>query len=80
MAEALEDSNESVLSHRLNESLRVLTAFSVALLPLTLIASIGGMNVDLPGDESITEFWLIIATMAVILGSVLYFFRRRGYL
>jgi magnesium transporter len=80
VAEALEDSNESVLSHRLNESLRVLTAFSVALLPLTLIASIGGMNVDLPGDESLVEFWLIIATMAVILGSVLYFFRRRGYL
>ena len=53
VAEALEDSNESVLSHRLNDSLRILTAFSVALLPLTLIASIGGMNVDLPGDEQI---------------------------
>ncbi len=60
VAEALEDSNESVLSHRLNDSLRILTAFSVLLLPLTLIASIGGMNVDLPGDESIAEFWLII--------------------
>jgi magnesium transporter len=80
VAEALEDSNESVLSHRLNDSLRILTAFSVSLLPLTLIASIGGMNVDLPGDESITEFWFIIATMAVILVGVLYFFRRRGYL
>ena len=80
VAEALEDSNESVLSHRLNDSLRILTAFSVLLLPLTLIASIGGMNVDLPGDESIAEFWLIIATMAVILVGLLYFFRRRGYL
>jgi magnesium transporter len=80
VAEALESSNESVLSHRLNEGVRVLTAFSVALLPLTLIASIGGMNVDLPGDESISEFWLIIATMAVILGSILLYFRRKGYL
>ena len=80
VAEALEGSNESVLSHRLNESLRVLTAFSVALLPLTLIASIGGMNVDLPGDESLIEFWLIMATMVVILVSILLFFRRRGYL
>ncbi len=69
-----------MLSHRLNDSLRILTAFSVLLLPLTLIASIGGMNVDLPGDESIAEFWLILATMAVILVSLLYFFRRRGYL
>jgi magnesium transporter len=80
VAEALEDSNESVLSHRLNESLRVLTAFSVAMLPLTLIASIGGMNVRLPGDGGIGEFWAIIATMAVVLAGVLYFFRRRGYL
>jgi magnesium transporter len=80
VAEALEDSNESVLSHRLNQSLRVLTAFSVALLPLTLIASIGGMNVDLPGDESLAEFWVIIGLMVVTLTGVLLFFRRRGYL
>lgn len=80
VAEALEDSNESVLSHRLNASIRVLTAFSVALLPLTLIASIGGMNVDLPGDESLTEFWAIIIVMGVILAGILLYFRRRGFL
>ena len=80
VAEALEDSNESVLSHRLNDSIRILTAFSVALLPLTLIASIGGMNVDLPGEETITEFWVIIIAMVMTLVLVLVFFRRRGYL
>ncbi|HET7725888.1 MAG TPA: magnesium/cobalt transporter CorA [Candidatus Limnocylindrales bacterium] len=81
VVEALEDSNESVLSHRLNESLRVLTAFSVAMLPLTLVASIFGMNVTLPGDtNSPLEFWLVIGLMAVILTGVLAFFRRRGYL
>ncbi len=80
VAEALEDSNESVLSHRLNESIRVLTAFSVAMLPLTLLASIFGMNFDLPGDEGLTEFWVVIALMLLTLGAVLLFFRRRGYL
>jgi magnesium transporter len=80
VAEALEDSNESVLSHRLNDSLRILTAFSVLLLPLTLIASIGGMNVDLPGEQGILEFWAIMVTMAVVLVALLVFFRRRGYL
>src|SRR5829696_5639273 len=45
VVEALEDTNESVLSHRVNEVLRVLTAFSVVILPLTLFASIFGMNV-----------------------------------
>src|SRR6476620_2003166 len=38
--EALEDTNESVLSHRVNDILRVLTAISVVVLPLTLIASV----------------------------------------
>jgi len=80
VAEALEDSNESVLSHRLNQSIRVLTAFSVAMLPLTLLASIFGMNFDLPGDEGLTEFWVVIALMLLTLGGVLLFFRRRGYL
>jgi magnesium transporter len=48
VVEALEDTNESVLSHRVNEVLRVLTAFSVVILPLTLFASIFGMNVVFP--------------------------------
>ena len=39
VVEGLEATNESVLSHRLNDVLRVLTAFSVIMLPLTLIAS-----------------------------------------
>jgi magnesium transporter len=80
VAEALEDSNESVLSHRLNASIRVLTAFSVALMPLTLIASIGGMNVDLPGEQGLLEFWAIILVMGAILTAILLYFRRRGFL
>jgi magnesium transporter len=81
VAEALEDSNESVLSHRLNESLRVLTAFSVAMLPLTLLASIFGMNVTLPGQPgSQSEFVVILGIMLLTLLGVLVFFRRRGYL
>ena len=50
VVEALEDTNESVLSHRLNDVLRILTAFSVIMLPLTLIASVFGMNTGVPGE------------------------------
>ena len=49
--EGLEATNESVLSHRLNDVLRVLTAFSVIMLPLTLIASVMGMNTAVPGER-----------------------------
>jgi len=80
VVEALESTNESVLSHRVNEVLRVLTAFSVVILPLTLIASIFGMNVAVPGEGSIEAFWVIMASMAVLLGGMLGFFRWRGWL
>ena len=61
IVEGLESSNESVLSHRLNDGLRVLTAVSVILLPLTLLASVFGMNVHFPGEGSPVAFWLILA-------------------
>ncbi len=44
MIEALEQTNEAIFSHRLNDTMKILTAFSVMVLPLTLIASIFGMN------------------------------------
>jgi magnesium transporter len=78
--EGLESTNESVLSHRLNDSFRILTAASVILLPLTLIASIFGMNVDFPGDGESVTFYIILALMAATLVGLVVLFRRRGWL
>jgi magnesium transporter len=80
VVEALEDTNESVITHRLNNVLRVLTSVSVILLPLTLIASIWGMNVRVPGEQSIGAFWTIIGVMLCVLVGMVLFFRRRGWL
>jgi magnesium transporter len=80
IAEGLESTNESVLSHRLNDALRVLTAFSVILLPLTLIGTVFGMNVAFPGESSPEAFWIILGSMAIILVGMVAFFRRRGWL
>ncbi|HEX2129240.1 MAG TPA: magnesium transporter CorA family protein [Solirubrobacterales bacterium] len=80
VVEALEDSNESVISHRVNDILRVLTAFSVIILPLTLIASLWGMNVGVPGEGDPEDFWAIVGGMTVLLVSMLAYFRRRGWL
>ena len=78
--EALEETNESVLNHRVNEILRVLTAISVIVLPLTLIASIWGMNVGVPGEGDKFDFYVVIALMVVILVGMLSYFRRRDWL
>ncbi len=85
VVEALEDTNESVISHRFNDVLRILTVFSIVFLPATLIASIWGMNVGLPGGgdpstSSTTIFWIVIGAMASLLVGMLAFFRRRGWL
>src|ERR671915_73372 len=74
IVEALEDTNESVIAHRHNDVLRVLTVFSVILLPLTLIASIFGMNVAYPGEGTAAAFWVISASMVVLIGGLLAFF------
>jgi magnesium transporter len=80
VVEALEDTNESVISHRVNDILRVLTSISVIVLPLTLLASIWGMNVHVPGEGSVAAFWEVAGVMFVILLAMVLFFRKRGWL
>jgi magnesium transporter len=80
VVEALEDTNESVISHHLNDILRFLTSISVVILPLTLLASILGMNVHVPGQGSTAGFWIVIGVMVLMLVALLALFRRRGWL
>src|SRR6476646_7760625 len=78
--EALEDTNESVISHRQNDILRILTVFSVVLLPLTLITGFFGMNVHFPGFETAWAFWVIFLGMVSTLIGLLAFFRLKRWL
>src|ERR1700751_719977 len=57
---ALEETNESLISHRVNDILRVLTSISVIFLPLTLLASIWGMNSEVPGQGNLATFFIVI--------------------
>src|SRR3954453_2905575 len=80
VAEALEETNESLISHRLNDILRVLTAISVVILPLTLIASVMGMNTWVPREPPEAGFITVLALMAIILIAMVAYFRRRKWL
>jgi magnesium transporter len=68
------------VSLQINETMRILTIFTVVLLPLALIAGIYGMNgIDL---KNITEiplgFLVVLATMAVtVIAFVAFFIRKR---
>ena len=80
VVEALEDTNESVISHRQNDVLRVLTVVTVILLPLTLITGIFGMNVHFPGFETAAAFWAICGFMLGLALGLTAFFRLKRWL
>jgi Mg2+ and Co2+ transporter CorA len=38
------------------------------------------MNVHVPGQDTTHAFWIIMVAMVVLLGALVAFFRRRGWL
>ncbi|RDI75224.1 Mg2+ and Co2+ transporter [Gaiella occulta] len=80
VVDGLESTNESVISHRQNDVLRVLTIFSVLMLPLTLISGIFGMNVDFPGFGTHEAFWVVVGVMVAVMGVMIGFFRLKRWL
>jgi magnesium transporter len=80
VVDGLEDTNESVISHRQNDILRILTVFSVVLLPLTLITGIFGMNVHFPGFDTAAAFWAIVGFMVATGIGLVAFFRFKRWL
>lgn len=80
--QALGETNDSLLSTKINEIMKVLTIFSVLLLPLTLLSGIWGMNIKyLPFEELITpwNFWAIVILMFSVLLSMLMFFKLKKW-
>jgi len=79
--EGLSKTNESLLSYRTNETMKILTIFSVILLPLSLIAGIYGMNIKtLPFLYSPFSFFIISAIMTGIAILMLVFFKAKNWL
>jgi magnesium transporter len=70
------------VSLQINDTMKILTLFTVILLPLTLIAGIYGMNgIDLNNIEAIPlGFILVIITMACIGVGLLFFFIKKQWL
>jgi magnesium transporter len=80
VVEALEGTNESVISHQQNDILYVLTIFSVVVLPLTFLTGLFGMNVNFPGFGSEVAFWAILAFFVCVIGGMIGFFRWKRWL
>jgi magnesium transporter len=80
VVEALESTNESVISHRQNDVLRILTIVSFIMLPMFVITGIFGMNVKFPGEWTAIGFWSICAAMIASIVGMVVFFRWKRWL
>lgn len=78
---SLAETADTLASHRINEVMRILTVFSVILLPLTLISSIYGMNIaNMPFADHENGFIIVTVFMIAITIFMLVYFRRRNWL
>jgi len=86
MASGLLDIYLSSLSHRLNDVMKVLTIISTVFMPLSFLAGVYGMNFDTSQPGNMPElgwrygylgFWAIAIGG---IGTMLWMFRRRGWL
>lgn len=71
----------SSLSNKMNEVMKVLTIISTLFIPVTFIVGVYGMNFDyMPELRSPYGYGATWVVMLVIMGSLLYYFRRKKWL
>lgn len=80
--ESLEETNNSLLSYKINEAMRFLTAISLITFTLSVMTGIFGI---IPFEKFAVAhdpntFWLIILSMGLITFSFLYLFRYKKWL
>jgi len=68
------------VTHKTNKIIKILTVFSVALLPLTLLSGIYGMNIRLPFSERSEMIWLLFFILLVAILGVVWAMRRKRLL
>jgi len=80
LIEGVHDAHQSLLSNKINDIMRILTIFSVLLLPLTLISGIYGMNIGLPIQNNPFAFIIIMVVMLIISIGMLAYFKYKDWI
>ena len=81
LVDSLHQTNESIISHNTNNIIRVLTIFSVVMLPLTVITGFYGMNLQpLPFETHKGSVLIVGGIMSLVLFSMLAFFKYKKWI
>jgi len=80
LIEGVHDAHQSLLSNKINDIMRILTIFSVIILPLALISGIYGMNIVLPLERNPFAFIVILVVMGIISIGMLVYFKYKDWI
>lgn len=78
--ESLEETNNSLLSNKLNLTMKVLTIFSAVLLPLTVYSNILAMSASIPFGNNPFGFWIHMSIMLFIGLATITLFKVKNWL
>ncbi len=79
--QALRETNDSLVSNRTNKIMKALTVFAVIVFPLTLLATIFGMNAkNSPIIGHRYDFWIIFGFGLLATFAMLIFFKRKKWI
>ncbi len=73
------DAYASVINNNMNNIMKFLTMATICISIPTLLSSLYGMNVSLPGQNSNTSFLIIIFASVLMVGTVIMFFRKKRW-
>lgn len=76
----LHEINESLISYRTNKVMRLLTIFSGALLPLTFLTGLFGMNVQLPLTNNPPAIWSLFAAVALTIAMFFFILKKKDWI
>jgi len=75
-----QETNESLISHRLNDIMKTLTIVSVVLIPANLIASIFGMNAQhMPFIGTPYDFYILVTIIFIMVFFFMLYFRKKKW-
>ena len=78
--ETLQDTNQALAAHRLNEITKMLSVFSAIVLPATLITFLFGIGVEgIPFRHNPYGFWIVAGLMACSSLLLLLIFKKKKW-
>ncbi len=78
--DGLSDTIDTLASHRIDEVVRLLTIVTVITLPLTLLATIFGMNIIMPFSEHWALFYVVLTVGLGLTAYLIWYLRKRRWL